>query len=497
MHRTDEFADGYGIRDYLSRFERERERITAVRRRFHWMFYVPMWVMVLAFAAPPFEEWKEADNKATIANLADIPDATIADLKSEWELIHKEVRADGDPKRPQAYFEFLVKRDAWDRKADKYIAQQKDYSQDYNWVITRKTNQMAVTQELIQTYKAKFGGDVKWSEIAAAWHKDNPRKFPAPRKQTPRDLTRFWEEFLIAYAKMAAVFMFGIFPLWTIRHGLKLWYECWWRIPIASATFFASWAVYPVRIDRTRQGQQAIQFACLAISAVVSLFGGGAQIAKAQNGPVGSKSNATQKAKSGRFGGSVSGAIELYPVTNGREKGKLVSPQAFGTFRAPGVVGSFFGFTENGDVPFFTNVSANVASPHAPALAYSFEIGGTAKGAFTQSGIKVAPPKLPIIGRHVRKALPFITLGRFWRTSGGDSQETHIAWATAKVPLGKELRLHSEGMLRFRSGRGSSNDVGQPQMWLSLKSLPRWKLGVEIWKSGSTYTPRFGLMYSH
>ena len=298
--------------------------------------------------------------------------------------------------------------------------------------------------------------------------------------------------------------------LWNVQRGEKVWLEIP-RITVASLFPGISLFIYPFRIDQTRQGKSAIEFACWLLMAFVSLVGAGAgSLAKAQTEALGSKFQKEEtKKKKKRFS---DGTMTLTTGISS-ELPSAITGSIFN--QAPNLQTTFGVKLDNGLFASATNwhgldhvsLNANLGDWLLGAVGYSHQVG---KLAVTTEGIYMEPAPFQMIrGDYgtVRGTVAYAfgdkgkygtlagTAREMWKANGkfvdhgtygyvNYSRPTKIAGTPISLVPSAELRIDPGNL-----GRGEAiNFAGRLE--IALPKLHRWFLRPFIGTQGPVQKER-------
>ena len=240
-------------------------------------WYVPLALLLGFVLYQPVKQIGAANSIAEAITLKNIPVRSFSELVTERDALYADVLPNGAPAGdPFAYYRFIQWSKQWEAEVSKFMEVHAREDQE-----TLVLTQMLMASESIkgdvqQKYRAAFGGH-RMLESSEAFWKTNSLEPP----RAASDYARVWPSAFRAYWLGALIYGLGILPLWIKQRGMMVWYEVP-RIVMASLTFFASWFVFPVRIDQTRQMKSALEFASGVIMFFCALGGAGGSLAKAQ-----------------------------------------------------------------------------------------------------------------------------------------------------------------------------------------------------------------------
>lgn len=256
-----------------------------MKKKISGWWYLPLLALLGLILYQPAKQICIANDIAEAATFKTVPAETFDQLFDEIRALRDMAMPHGNPsKDPADYCRFLERRNEWELKARKYIAEnhyrEPQHASALQVLIEGTQRDMSEYNQAYQNvfllHQMQQVSDVYWKT-----HSLHP-------PEVSGDYANAWAAAKMAYLPIVLIWMCGLF-LWVHRSEMKLWYEVP-RIVIASLAPIVSVFVYPVRIDQTRQVKSAMEFACGILMLIFSFGTAAGSLAKAQTGPLGGKS---------------------------------------------------------------------------------------------------------------------------------------------------------------------------------------------------------------
>lgn len=452
-------------------------------------WYIPLFILLVMAFVPWLKEVERYNKFLRVARLENAPKYSPEKARAEhaW-IIEKEtawIRKSSLPDTPSSYWNYLERRIMLqDALARLSATLEVPTSIEFQ---TRLTQMDSAPVHRIRTI---FG--IKFGEMEINKTKPKGMYFDRPALEID---SHGVEKFGLGYLYSIPV-MFLVFVVRLRVRELMVLPEIWRLIP-ASIFWPIGLFLYPRDLRREQQMKSAMNFVAQFASALITLIGAGplvpimkAQINKSGKGGI----ERTERKSSHSF----AYGVEFYPQSTGIDKGLMIAPwYAHSHQLGKGFTFSGFGFIEAGERrgQLFSNHISNFSHEKARGAMFTWEVGGTAKGAFLGIGPRFNLMRLPLFPKDGKKIVKSVVAGSMWQIRGPTRyQEFFLTWGSqeARLPLG--WRLSTEGFMRFRPG--ARTNVGQPQLLLRHPRIPHTQFVAEFWMIGTQPTVRLGLQFS-
>lgn len=455
-------------------------------------WYIPLVLLLITVFVPWFVELGRVNDLVTEARIKAAPVYTIEQIRTEMQWVREHEHEWDVPAEegktisantPQQYWEFLERRTKLEDATARYTRPNNAFNPEVD-ARAKSLGTFAPTLRIKYQFERKFGHDVLF--------RARPKDPYFDRRYHTGDIqSDAWKCFMRAFL-LSIPIMFLVFCIRLRVRGLMIWVELWRLIP-ASMTWPVAAFIYPMSVRRKEQLKLALNVWSYAMSALVSICGGGAMVPlKAQVGPTGGKSVAGKRSDEKRFSSGY--GVELYPTTTGIDAGKMISPwYSYKWSVGKGFTVSGFHFVEAGEryAQLFTNHGTTVTNQSFRGAMFTTEVGATPAGLFVQLCPRVNLTKVPFVGRQIAKAAKSVVVGRGWRVRGPTHfQENYLFWASRDLKLFGGLSVATEGFMRFRVGGLPA--VGEPQVLFRHKKLKHIDFVTEFWMIRTDPTVRLG-----